>query len=1261
MAEKKMTWTDQQKLAIAARGSDILVSASAGTGKTAVLSGRYVELLSDGSASPSVLNILVLTFTDAAAEQMRSRIAQQLTGRLHTTKDPNIARQLLLLQAADIGTIHSFCRRLIVEYFYKPELDLDPTFTVIDSDEATLLKAEVLEKTVDWAWQQSYLQQPLAELLYGRDLRMSDGFLAKIIDLSNFLEGVVSRNNWYERASILIGSANPFATVLGDEQKRIIADRLQSMLAQTDHCLRLCKDRHVESDFIEKWRHSFVEPITRFLELLRSGDWDAFTIALRSYQPPSRIEYKRAGLSDETSEIMQALARKTKSCLGGLLDLAILNPDYLNMAGAAVSRQTSVLIELVKRFDLLYTQAKRSLNCMDFADLERYALRLLTSREAHANGLTSSETALTLRQKYRYIFVDEYQDINPVQQAILSMLSSEYSGFFVGDVKQSVYAFRGAEPAIFVESLRVASVDPAEASSGLRVDLNKNFRSAKGILDFVNKIFSRIMTVESANISYDESANLQPAGEQQSQGRNDDAGHNIVELHILDQTCEEPDNNEQESNHPGESAESGIVSARQRQAALIAQRIRRLVGADGGKAEQIVDSEQNNLRDVQYRDIVVLMRSPAKRANDYVEILRLAGVPVSCDATAGYFQTTEITDIICLLKVLDNPQRDIELAAVLRSPLFKITDTELAKTKIHSRGEKGRDFYGCIVEYAHSGPDAGLRDKLKRILGRIDEWRKTARQGNIADLLWHIYRETDYAAFVSALPNGQARKANLLKLHDRAIQFTGFAGSASSPALARFVQFLEKLQQAGEDWSPAQPENAADNAVRILSVHKSKGLEFPIVFLAELQGRFNRRDVLADVIADTDDTLGLRIIDRNSNSKLRSLAYEVIAQKKLATLQAEEMRILYVAATRAKERLILTASQKADHCRRIVAQGVFFGDGPIPHWQIRNCQSTLDWILVALSNQNALHEGFETQLVGNPTGERLFDFRLHRGGDLAQLDKFVWNLKSSKRRAAEFGKPKHRSRPQQPQVLAQVKQALSWRYEFSDVAALPAKTSVTELTHRSDEYIKYDYSAALDRLPAALAVSQSDLPARSQGRLFGTAAHLVLSRLDLTEPVSRESIEHVKAELVSAGVVTGAVADLINPDSIHAFFDSEPGRLVLNRDNTIFREWPFTFALPISEFDCSGDERRGTRDEFIVIQGIIDMLVHTADGLVVVDFKTDHVSPSQTADRARLYDRQLELYGRAASAILKSPVLAKWLYFVGPRCAVNCKTELIPS
>ncbi len=1262
---RPVEWTAQQDQAISARGRNVLVTASAGTGKTAVLSARAVSLVADAATCPNVTNMLVLTFTDAAAEQMRLRIARRLREEFDRTHDRRLMRQLTLLQGADISTIHAFCKRLITENFH--ELSLDPAFRVVDGDEAMLLKVEVLDRAVEWAWHQSQLVAGLGQLLRRRNLRDASGFLGNIIRVNDFLDTVVSREAWYRRAYELAESGDPLTGPLGEAQRGIVKDRIETILMRLYKARKLHEDHAAGGPWGVELEESLIRPIAECLRRLDSGDWNGCVEIIRTFEKTRAPQLR--GFPEGVRELIKGLRDDAVSDFLHLQELAVVSPDYMDVVGRAANEQTRILVEVVEKFNRLYAQRKAALNGLDFADLEHHALRLLTTENAETGQRVPSPTALALRDRYKYIFVDEYQDINPVQQAILDTFSSGNNVFVVGDVKQSIYAWRGAEPTIFVERLRAAGASPDNVLD-LRIPLNRNFRSVRGILDFVNKIFGRIMTATLAHVDYDEDARLHPPEVQIPEPES--AAAPVVEMHILDESSLDSAGAADEGEGDGSSAAVDRIHGRQRQVALIAQRIRELVGSDSQPGMQIYDKDTQTFRSVRYGDIVILMRSLAKKANDYVEILRLAGIPVSSDATAGYFETTEINDVLCLLKVLDNPQRDIDLAAVLRSPFFSFDDTELAELRLDGAASSAADFHACVVQYLEAGPNATLREKLKGALDTLAQWRTLARRGLLADLLWRIYHETQYVAFVQALPNGQTRKANLLKLHDRAVQFEGFASSAGVPSVTRFVAFLEKLQEAGQDWAPAEP-SAPGNAVRILSVHKSKGLEFPIVFLAELESRFNIRDLWADVVMDARHTLGLQVIEPRSNAKFSSLAHQVISEDKRHITLAEEMRILYVAMTRARDRLILTASQKGTECGRILEKGFWLADGTIPDWLLKDAKSLLEWVLYGLADQRLLHEAFDTGLADRMTGDGLFSLAVYGGEQLHQFSQFVLRLRGRKAEVPAAVEEMPLPEPQDTRLWSRLKNRLNWSYPFAAAVQEPAKRSVTELTHQGDEFTRMEVSHALERQPAALAPPDQEVP--EDVRMIGTATHLLLSLLDLTEPITYETVVRMRDQLVSEGAMTAAVGDHIDPGGVVAFFESELGALVRHQRNTVWREWPFTFRLPGSELTLtdglaevprseatppaaggtSGEKGifRVASEDFTVVQGIIDVLVWTPGGLVIIDYKTDNVAGEALQRRTEAYRGQIELYARAAHEILRHPVLGKWLYFLAPRQAVR--------
>jgi len=1244
----------------------VYVSASAGTGKTSVLSGRCIDVVADCGECTDVRGILVLTFTNAAADELCSRIAGELKRAFEKTGDSYLRRQLLMLDAANISTIHSFCHRLIIEHFY--ELGIDPAFRIIDEDEQRLLKAVTLDETIEWAWAQSNLAARLQQLLYGRNIwGAKDNFLNRIIDLSNFLDGVAWRENWYERALAFAELSARLAPESAERQKQILLDRLEQCLAQLAFAQKLEQKLCKEKKWAVKIECDYIKPITKCVTLVKKDRFNECAEEIRNFKATSLRRYN--GMSEDIANIIKEPINKAKENFRSLRGLAILNPDYVRIVAPAARQQIQVLIELVKEFDRRYTQAKQAANCMDFADLEHYALRLLTAADSNADAPQASETAMRLRARYKYIFVDEYQDINAVQQEILKRISDGRNLFAVGDVKQSIYAFRGAVPEIFLKQLAKASPEPKSAQEHLRVDLNRNYRSRAEILNFANKVFGRIMSSDVGLVDYDEKTALKAGAEYKrlEEVCNTRPVPPAVEMHIIEKqrNVSNISQEKDETDYTAEPYEEPLkaIGETQQQAALIAARIQQMVGGKKSKAEfQVYDKQSDSYRDVQYRDIVILMRSLIGKVNQYAETLSLAGIPVHSQSSVGYLAATEVVDCLSLLKILDNPLRDIELAAVLRSPFFKLSDTALARIRTYNSAQAGQrnkpGFHECVREYAQSGPDRRLKSRLSEILNRLEEWRTMARRGSLADLLWRTYRQTGYLSYVGALPNGKTRRANLVKLHDRAIQFEGFT-SVKGGSLGQFVEFVERLMEEGGDYGPADVVGPEENCVRIMSIHKSKGLEFPVVFLAEIESRFNMRDSQGDILVDSDGTVGIQIIESNSRTKLDCLDHQVLAEWRKATTIAEEMRILYVAMTRGAERLILTGSIEKKKGQNILRKGNLLYGKCIPDWQVRLSGSALEWILYALAEQQNLHKTFETasnygladeSSPSEELDEDLFAVKLWGRAQLEQLSRrILWQNRSEREKAG--------LRSAKPSVslqekLSTVKTLIKWQYPFSNLTKLKAKESVSRLTHSSDEFFLKNYSKALERRPASVEI-QAEAGGLVDPKLIGLATHRVMEELDLDGPITTAAVSKTIKKLLSMGDISEPVAEQIDVDSIVRFYDSEPGRIVLKWSGQVLREWPFTLGVAASElYEADKD---GKDDEIVIIQGIIDMLVQTPAGLLIVDFKTDRIKAGQVQERAQLYAKQINLYSRAVEAILKSKLMSKWLYFLDPGCASRVK------
>jgi len=933
---------------------------------------------------------------------------------------------------------------------------------------------------------------------------------------------------------------------------------------------------------------------------------------------------KPKDISTETAELIKAPAASAKRTFKNLSALALVNADYEKIVAPAAPLQMKVLIELVKRFDRLYTKQKAAINGLDFADLEHLMLRLLNENESVAQDL---------RQKFKYIFVDEFQDINKVQAEIINKISARNNVFVVGDVKQSIYGFRQARPQIFIDQLKQAAQKSQKEQKTVRVDLTENFRSRKAILDFANTVFARIMKPTLASIEYDKEAFLMPGFDYEPA----DSPH--VQLYLLDEETSDDDDNET-SNEQTSTDQTSLLSAAQRQAAFIAEKIKKMVGEETGRAEfKIFDKNTSAYRDVTYGDIVILMRSLAPTAKEYVEILRLSGVPVSSQTSAGYFASTEINDSIALLKILDNPRRDIELAAVLRSQFFGLTDTELLLIRKHTDRQRQKNptpFYDCLINYTQNGPLKELREKLSCIIQQLNAWRTEARNQSLADLLWRIYRSTGYLSFVLAQPAGDQRYANLLKLHDRAIQFEGFAQISRTTSLARFVDFLEKLLEQGQDWAPAEPDSSAENAVRILSVHKSKGLEFPVVFLAELNKSFNMSDAFGDFLFDDPSTIGLQLIQPDSRIKLPTLAHQVIAEKKKQNTLAEEMRILYVALTRAREKLILTASKKQQYCANLIARCIPLGDESPKDFQLKSARSHLDWLLYALANQKNIRSLLNLDST-DCTCDDSFTAELIPRPRLGEIASIILNKTKTR---TETGSP-----PLPPEkleeMIANISASLNFKYPFEDMTALPAKTSVSRLTHSDDLFASLDLSGALNRLPKTLLDDRST-EETVQAKIIGTTVHLIIRNIDLTKQISLESIQKVTQQLIEENLIPSNVLQHIDFDSILKFFQTDPGKAALAPENTVLREWPFTLGISAAELGATSSP------ETIILQGIIDMIIRTPAGLIVIDFKTDSVGPENLTEYAKRYHTQLHYYAKAAESILRQPLKDLCIYFLTP-------------
>ncbi len=1208
--DNNIKWTKLQRKAIDSFGADVLVSASAGTGKTAVLSQRCVNILADTKNKTDVSQMLVLTYTEAAAKEMSTRIAQNLADQYRLNRQPYLRKQILNLDAAQISTIHSFCRKLIADNFFL--LGIDPSFTIIDSDEQIMLKYETLEKTIEQTWQNRQMFDRLNQLLYLRKANSSQsGFFKNILSISDFLENIANPEDWLQKAQMLNDNSEQAMNYLAQQQKKILLKTTQQLKMLTRQSIILDK-KIFSGHWTDQLNNDLLTVFEQFENCISNENFTQAAHLIENFS--FKFKNKPKSAPEDLVKAVKSNADKAKSKFLQLTSWAILNPDYEKIV-KKISEQTRTVIDITKLLQDNFLKAKTKLNCMDFADLQQLTLKLLNQ---------NPELTRQIQDRFKYIFVDEYQDINNLQQEILDKISKHDNMFVVGDIKQSIYAFRQANPQHFLEKLDYANLKKQnnKSKNDISVYLRENFRSKKQILDFANRIFSRIMTKQTASMDYDEKASLIAAGSSNNQTDNSQP---LTELCIIDDDSSKNQKNQNEDTSPDD--EYSATSA-QRQAFLIAEHIKKMT--DPANPLMITEKNTNIKRPVKYSDMVILMRSLSKRVNQFVEILQLAEIPVNSSASAGYFARTEITDMLSMLKVLENPLQDIELAALLRGPMLNIQDDDLAKVRLfHNNNDKQKtSLYDSVIQYIQNAPQSRTLITITEAMEKIQNWRSLAAAVSVADLIWHIIRQTGYLAFVKAMPNGRQRYANLLKLHDRAIQFQGFASSASTHSLTRFIEFINKMLESDRDWAMAEPVVQNQNSVRIMSVHKSKGLEFPVVFIANMEKGFNKKDLAEEILLDDNHTMGIRIIDPENDTKKDSGLRQIIAEKKKTTMLAEEMRILYVALTRPRERLILIGSKSIEKCAQLIKSIITDTEDTISASLLNEMNNHLDWLLCALFDEQNLRKKLQLKYE-NAKNTSLLDVSLFSAEKLDNSYNRLLTANSRKNKTKQAAP----SNEKVQNLANTIQHKLQWQYPNKNLTNLAAKTSVTELTHQGDEFKPENFQFTLRRLPACM----SGTTPAADPRSIGLAAHLVMEKIDLSQSVTPQNVTDTIEKLIDDGAFSEQLAKKLDPRKIADFFHkTQIGKMALLESSLVHREWTFTSSV------------KHQPDDFQIVQGIVDMVIETKNSLHIVDFKTDNVSHDQVEKRAALYKTQLKIYSKAAQDILKKPAQSAHLYFLKP-------------
>lgn len=1244
----KQQWTEAQLAAITGRDCNLLVAAAAGAGKTAVLVERILRRIVDPLEPVDVDRLLVVTFTNAAAAEMRERIGQAIAAKINQDHgQQHLERQLALLPMAAITTLHSFCMEVLRQHYFR--LDLDPAFRIADETEVALLKQRVLEELLEDHYttgDQSFLN--LVDC-YGGD-REDTRLQELILNLHRFSRSNPWPAKWLEEAlsNLQLQKDVPIEDSLwGRSLLQSAAITLEGALSRLEQAWRLCSRPGGPQAYQGALKADLA--MVQDLQGACKGSWESmqdmfYNLKWEKLKPCSkdvdeaqkeRVKKIREGVKKDLASLAEVFSRPD---MEHLEDLQFLAPFG------------QTLIHLVMAFEEFYRKAKRSQAIIDFNDLEHFCLVLLTAPGSPPGEIIPSDIAWEFRRRFTEVLVDEYQDINPVQETILQLVSRQGESrpnlFMVGDVKQSIYRFRLAEPMLFLGKYR--SFPPVAGGLERRIDLANNFRCRREVVDAVNFIFRQIMTEGMGEVAYDRAAELVLGAcypeVKENQGL---ALAAPVEFHLIERNGDQdplpledlpledlPQEEQEEETTPSPEGEGEDLEAMQMEARIIARRIMELMqGCRQTSQPYLVYDKSFGYRPLNYRDMVVLLRATRGAANTLLEEFRLAGIPAYAELGTGYFAAIEVEAALSLLKIIDNPQQDIPLAAALRVPPVGLSAEEFIHIRLAC--PEG-NLYQALKAYA-TAEQGELAQKVAGFLARLEQWRTLARQGSLSELIWQVYRDTGYYDFVGGLPGGRQRQANLRALQDRARQYetTMFRG------LFYFLRFIKRLQESGSDMGTARALGENEDVVRIMSVHKSKGLEFPVVFVAGLGKQFNLRDAKEHTLLHKDLGIGLDVVDLAKRVKYPSIAKIAIREKLKLEALAEEMRILYVAMTRAREKLILVAATKKLRSR-LEEWGLYINveKWSLPDSALVEANACLDWLGPALlrhPDAAPLRRFLQAEV----------NFATEAGQDSSRWSVFLWEpghcqLTPTEKEAGELFKKLKNLKPLDilPEDQARVEKRLSWTYPYNSTLGKAAKVTVTEIKRRFNP----EHEEAKQVFPRSFIPADALSPSFVAPKGFSTierglAYHLVMQHLDLQGSLSPEGIRMQVQEMTRREMLAEEQAQAVDPENLARFFAGSLGRRLLSSPE-VRREIPFSLVLP------AGTIYPDLASENVLVQGVIDCLFWEEDGFVLIDWKTDQADPCRLEPLAARYDGQLDLYAQAVEIILRRPVKEKYLFLL---------------
>lgn len=1272
-----VSFTPQQQRVIDVRDCNVLVSAAAGSGKTAVLTERIVKMVSDESRPVSIDRLLVVTFTNAAAAEMRERIGAAITARLESEPDnEHLQKQAALVHHAQITTIDSFCMFVIRNNFN--DIGLDPGFRVADEGERKLLQQEVMDAFLEEAFEsgEEAFQNCVEYFSTGSRDKAIEG---NILKLYEFAMSHPWPGEWLQerKKDYLIQNAEDLEEMecvrFGlDQTNRILADCMERISA----CLLICQEPdgpYMYGELLEKEQEQF----ERLLPLTTYNEGFSKLGSVVFGRLPSK---KDDSVSPAKRELIQKVRKEVKDLVSQLRERYFPAPGEKmaeNMRRSLPAVET--LIDLTLGFREAFSAKKREANLLDFDDIEHFALRILCQKEEGTCHPT--QTALDYRAYFAEILIDEYQDSNLVQELLLESISGEaegrYNRFMVGDVKQSIYKFRLARPEIFMEKYD----SYGEEGSCQKIDLHKNFRSRKEVIDSVNDLFYRIMGKDLGGIFYDEQAALYPGAVYPPfEGKKESP---VTELLLV---------SDQQSQRQEEDASQTDQeeSSRKKEARAIASRIRELVGS-----YPVTDS--GTLRPAAYRDIVILLRSTAGWDEEFREVFKEEGIPAHSSSKAGYFSAPEIQTLLQLLRVLDNPRQDIPLFGLLKSVFGNLSDAQLTRIRTwkpkasedekreqpqtgtstitgetEEKSGKNLLFIDKVEAYleAHSESellsvkmseetgdkeindndlnDIVIIEKLKEFMAFLNRYRDKAMYLPIHDLLRELLEQSGYLHYVAALPGGEQRRANVEILLEKAVSFQ----QTSYYGLFHFIRYIEQLEKYEVDYGEANILDENADVVRIMSIHKSKGLEFPICFVSGLSKRFNMQDVTGRMIADVDMGIGVDYVNHRERFLTGTLRKNLIAAKMKQDNLGEELRVLYVALTRAKEKLIMTGYVKEPEKRLEGLQSLVRRQSKLlPYTDLLSAADYLDFILPALADHPAMEALLEEVFPGNTSPPRQRDTEEERADCFIhivteeELEKKQMSnqldLEGARRRLVY---EKTMTEPDNKKMTTLSKK-LEYSYEHANLQGLYTKTTVSELKKASlieqeeTPLFLYEEPQIIPYFPKFMQKEEALVGA---GR--GSAFHKVMELIDFTEP---DTFEEQFGKMKESKRLEEAYAQAVPASEIQAFLKTGLAERMVRaaKKGKLFKERPFVLGIGADELKADFPA-----DETVLIQGIIDLYFEEDGELVVADYKTDRVKKPE--ELAVKYSSQLAYYARALEQLTGKKVKEKIIYSFGLKAEI---------